>query len=355
MKFLTTKRVNDWRRKLMHILTKGIGKSSYKKHLRDNKTEIKRILICRPNQRLGNLLLTTPLIEELTIIFPNCKIDIIVKGSLASILYCNFKNIDKIIILPRKPFKKLLKYIKVWLSVKSKKYDLAINAVEGSSSGKLLTQFSSAKYKVFGDFDMENQRRFSDRDHMAKKEIYNLRHYLNLLGYKLELNDCPKMTCKLSKVELAEGKKTLSKLVNNNKKTICVFTFATGLKCYSKVWWKDFYSHILKAFPDYNIIEVLPKENVSQIDFEAISFYSENIREIGALMANTAIFIGADSGIMHLASASQVTTIGLFNVTNPETYGPYNNNSFAMNTNDESFKSIIAKVEKVLALEKEAL
>jgi ADP-heptose:LPS heptosyltransferase len=37
-------------------------------------------------------------------------------------------------------------------------------------------------------------------------------------------------------------------------------------------------------------------------------FYSKDIREIGAVIANTEIFIGADSGIMHLASASLTPT-----------------------------------------------
>jgi predicted Rossmann-fold nucleotide-binding protein len=57
---------------------------------------------------------------------------------------------------------------------------------------------------------------------------------------------------------------------------------------------------------------VLPVENVSQIGFKAPTFYSKDVREIGALMANTEVFIGGDSGIMHLASASKVSTVGLF-------------------------------------------
>jgi hypothetical protein len=63
---------------------------------------------------------------------------------------------------------------------------------------------------------------------------------------------------------------------------------------------------------NYNIIEVLPVENVSQMGFKAPTFYSKDVREIGALMANTEVFIGGDSGIMHLASASKVSTVGLF-------------------------------------------
>jgi ADP-heptose:LPS heptosyltransferase len=67
----------------------------------------------------------------------------------------------------------------------------------------------------------------------------------------------------------------------------------------------SFYDRLKAEYPNYNIIEVLPVENVSQIGFKAPTFYSKDVREIGALMANTEVFIGGDSGIMHLASASK--------------------------------------------------
>jgi hypothetical protein len=52
---------------------------------------------------------------------------------------------------------------------------------------------------------------------------------------------------------------------------------------------------LLQRISDYNIIEILPVENVSQIAFKSPVFYSKDIREIGAVIANTEIFIGADN------------------------------------------------------------
>lgn len=90
-----------------------------------------------------------------------------------------------------------------------------------------------------------------------------------------------------------------------------------------------------------NIIEVLPIENVSKISFKEPTFYSNNIREIGALIKNTSLFIGADSGIMHLASSVHVPTIGLFSVTDRDKYEPYNEGSLAVNANYFSSNEII--------------
>ena len=58
-----------------------------------------------------------------------------------------------------------------------------------------------------------------------------------------------------------------------------------------------------------------------------------DIREICALIANTDLFIGGDSGMMHLAGASGTPTLGLFSVTDENLYAPYGNNNSAINTN----------------------
>lgn len=63
----------------MQGLTKNIGKS--KAGLKaDKDVKINRILISRPNHRLGNLLLLTPLVQEVANTFPDSKIDLSRKG-----------------------------------------------------------------------------------------------------------------------------------------------------------------------------------------------------------------------------------------------------------------------------------
>ena len=96
---------------------------------------------------------------------------------------------------------------------------------------------------------------------------------------------------------------------------------------------KIFIERLQTEFPHLNIIEVLPVQNVSKLSFKAPTFYSKDVREIASLIANTDVFIGADSGIMHLASSSQTPTVGLFSVTDQSLYEPYNDSSVAINTN----------------------
>jgi len=329
-----SKKINAVRRFLTRGLTKNIGrKKNHPKIKEGEQFDVKRILISRPNGRLGNLLMITPLVQEIENTFPDCKIDLFVKGTLAPILFKNYKSINHIIHLPKKPFKELVKYMKVWTKIKAQRYDLAINIGKNSSSGRISTKISNAQFKIFGDENEDASNRSEDSQHMAKAPVYNFRRFLSEVGFAVSNSKVLPLNLKLDSQELLNGQEIVKSFFENDKKTISIFTYATCEKCYSQLWWKKFYEQLKTEFAEYNFLEILPMENVSQIDFQATSFYSKDVREIGAVIANTCLFIGADSGIMHLASSVKTPTFGLFSVTNPVIYAPYNPKSVAIDTN----------------------
>lgn len=342
--------VNIVRRIMMHALTRYIGSGIITNQaIEPDVNNIKKILIIRPNNRLGNQLLITPIVQDVSRIFPYSTIDIFVRGTLSNIIFQNYENVDRIIPLPRKPFKELLKYMAVWFSLRKHKYDIVINVDRVSSSGKLSTKLANGKLKFFNDDDKDLEMQFEDYHHFAKHSIYNLRKILAELGYKFEDAPIPSLDIKLSPEEMEKGKKVLDSLVDKDKKTICIYTFATGDKCFTEDWWKDFYNRLKDAYASsYNILEVLPVENVSQIGFEATSYYSRDIREMCAVIANSEVFVGADCGIMHLASASHTPTVGLFSVTDMSKYRPYGNNSIAIDTNNHPPEEIVTAIGEVL-------
>lgn len=340
-------KINHRRMTVMRAMAKNIGgKQSGEASIEQNK--VKRVLISRPNGRLGNLLLITPLLQEIEATFPEAKIDLFVKGGLAPVLFRNYKNVVRTIQLPKKPFSNLLKYVYAWLSLKRYRYDLVINAVNYSSSGRLSTRFATAAHKFFGDADESIKTKYIDYKHIAKAVVYNLRNYLSSVSLPESNRPIAPLDLRLSKLEIEEGKAALSQLTGNDRKTIALFTYATGKKCYPAAWWELFYERLMTEYSEYNIIEVLPIENVSQISFRAPCFYSSDVRKIGALIANTSIFIGADSGIMHLASASGAPTIGLFSVSNPHVYQPYNKGSVAVDTRITDMESIMMAIDTAI-------
>lgn len=342
--------INNARRKLMKAITSPVGNSLAQKDIAAiQKSSVKRVLIVRPNSRLGNQLMITPLLQEIIHYFPDCKIDVLVRGGLTPILLKNYKNIDHIVMLPGKPFKELIKYVKVWLSVRDYNYDLAINIVEGSSSGRLITKLSKAKIKIFNETNEELAANNPDYGHMAKNAVYNLRHILRSAGFEVQDRPVPHLSLLLNEDELATGKKVLKDIFNNDKPTICFYTFATGEKCYSKEWWKEVYENLKHKYEaNYNLLEVLPKENVSQIDFAAESYYSTDIREMCGTLANADIFISADCGVMHLASAAEEPTVGIFSRDNLEVYQPYNTYSVGVSSKKIDIPTLLNIIDEVL-------
>ena len=339
--------INNLRRKLTRFFSRIFLVSDISELVYDkNINQVKKVLICRPNHRLGNNLLLTPLVNEITIIFPNSEIHLFTKGDISDIIFENYKDVVKLIKLPRKPFTNLIEYLTCWLSILDDNYDIVINSNNQSSSGILATKLSKSKYKFYNILN-DKLTHLEDYKHHAKNPIYNLRYQ-----FKNQLDrvnkTIPKLDLKLRDYEIINGGKLLKSMFRDQKPIISIFTFATAEKCLSKNWWSDLYSK-LKNFENYNILEILPAENLSQIDFVSKSYYSRDIREIASVMSNVKIFIGADSGMMHLAHASKTKTIGLFNVTKPEFYGVYGNGNISVDINNTSITKLINLIESELS------
>ncbi len=343
-------KINVYRRKIMRSLTGGIGKGSLENINKSESIKIERVLINRPNQRLGNTLLITPLVQEIIQFNPKVKIDLFVKGKVAPIVFENYPQIDQIIELPKKPFKDLASYIKVWLKIKRKKYDLVINVDKQSSSGRLSTSFANSKYKLFGDEFIADTTQ-ENQLHQAQYPVYQFRKFLELFEGKERKEAVPQQNIQLSEREIEKGKKMLEEITeNSSKKTIAFFTFATGAKCYNEEWWTEFYNLFYPKYAEeYNLIEILPVENISMLTHKLPEYYSKDVREIASVMFNCEVVIAADSGMMHLSSAAPSKTIGLFKSEDfMQRYKPYGEGNAVVLAKDDNQEGVMEALEKIL-------
>ncbi|WP_312922988.1 glycosyltransferase family 9 protein [Empedobacter brevis] len=334
----------------MRSLTGGIGKGSLENINKSESIKIERVLINRPNQRLGNTLLITPLVQEIIQFNPKVKIDLFVKGKVAPIVFENYPQIDQIIELPKKPFKDLASYIKVWLKIKRKKYDLVINVDKQSSSGRLSTSFANSKYKLFGDEFIADTTQ-ENQLHQAQYPVYQFRKFLELFEGKERKEAVPQQNIQLSEREIEKGKKMLEEITeNSSKKTIAFFTFATGAKCYNEEWWTEFYNLFYPKYAEeYNLIEILPVENISMLTHKLPEYYSKDVREIASVMFNCEVVIAADSGMMHLSSAAPSKTIGLFKSEDfMQRYKPYGEGNAVVLAKDDNQEGVMEALEKIL-------
>lgn len=345
-------KINQIRRTVTKALTASfVGSPSSRLGKAEGCPQIRRVLINRPNHRLGNMLLVTPLVQEITSTYPDCRIDLFVRGFLAPVIFENYSQVERSISLPRKPFRELGKYLKVWIDLRKNKYDLVIDAVKGSSSGRISTMIARSDYKYFGDDFSDLADSYPDYVHMAKFPVYNFRSFLSAAGCKPNSGEIPMLDLKLSSSEKENGLRKLAEITKgDSRETIAFFTYATGDKCFSTDWWDEFYQKFYPKYSSrYNLIEILPIENISQLGSKLPSFYSRDIREIGSVMANCRLVVAGDSGMMHLSCASQAPTIGLFSVSSVSMYGPYGNSNCAIDANTAGPDEITERMDQILS------
>ncbi|WP_298145378.1 glycosyltransferase family 9 protein [Flavobacterium sp.] len=294
------------------------------------------------------MLLVTPLVQELKKDFPQAKIDVFAKGKLVDVVFENYDNYGTSIKLSRKPAKELLEYLKSWTKILAGKYDLVINVDAASKSGKLATKYTKSKHKIFGVDELAKISQYSDYRHLAKYPVYAYWSHFNI-----PVREISPIRLKFSAEERVKGQQIYASLQGSQKPLICLFTYATNQKIYDSSWWDPFYEALAERFSsEYEIIEVLPVENISQFDHKIKHYYSKDVREIASVLENAALFIGADSGMMHLAVSSGVPTIGLFKITKPEKYEPYGGNSGFIDTTKTSLPEMIRQIESVLSSKK---
>jgi hypothetical protein len=100
------------------------------------------------------------------------------------------------------------------------------------------------------------------------------------------------------------------------------FAHATHLKVVGQDWWRDFWAAFLELEPQALPLEFLPAANCAPISAHFASVHIPSTRALTAAIAATRMFISPDAGPMHLASSTDVPTIGLFHVTDPAHFGP---------------------------------
>ena len=302
---------------------------------------IRRVLVCRPNHRLGNLLLLTPLLRELQHLLPDAEVDLVLAGEDGARLFRTFRNVGHIYVLHRRMVRHPLQTAGIALQIRRAKYDLAIDPCEGSQSSRWFTAIANATHVIGGTGD--DQVRTTDSKtatptHMAQLPVYLVRRALVPRGASPD-DEYPALDIKLSPTENQRGQQILSVLTSAGTSlppTIGVFADATGAKRYAEAWWMRFIETLLGQARGFRLVEIAPPDGQSRLSSRFPSFFSPDTREVAAVISSMSCFISADCGVMHLARASGIPTIGLFSVTDLAKYSPYGDGSCAIDTNGKS-------------------
>ena len=289
------------------------------------KKEIKRILLVRINYRIGNMLFITPMIQQLQKEFPDTKIDILIGAPFTKVLFIGFENVENIYDFPRDLLKHPLKLFSYIAQLRSNYYDVVININNGSTSDRIATLLARADFKVsfcnpdaFIPANRCVRRTDKEQAHEALKPLELLRIF------NLEPDYTLKLDIALSKEEKEWGREELEQIATEggDKKYIGIFRNARYDKKLSDDFWKALVEELKKRSQKALVfIDILSPDILTKLQLEMLEYSQKDLRKLAAFTANLDLFICGDTGPMHLASASGVPTIALFQTTAPTLYG----------------------------------
>lgn len=264
---------------------------------------------------IGDAILSTGILSYLIEKYANSKITII-SGPTSKQLFENFPNLERIITI--KKMKYNLHWIEMWSKIINKKWDLVID---------LRSSFIS--YIIFS----KKRKIFKKND----KNILQVEKLSNFMNIKDILK--PKIYSNIKEDNLAK------KIIGNK----FVIAIAPGGNWGPKVWPIERYNQIILKLKDlyqdkqlYFLIVGSKKEEklylkdlTKNIDPQnLINFMGKSLTLTYSYLSLCKLFIGNDSGLMHLSAATGIKTIGLFGPTRDDWYAPFGNNCFVIRTKE---------------------
>jgi len=269
---------------------------------------------------IGDSILSTGLLSYLY--KKNNDINItLVTGPTAKQLFDNFPNIEKIIVVKKRKFN--FHWLVLWFQLIGHKWDLIVDLRSSFLSYILFTK----KRKIY----LKNNKPISQVEKFS-----NFMNSDNIL---------------IPKIYISRPELDKAKLIIKDRVTIAI---SPGGNWLPKIWPAENYNKLIfelqKKYSNKNlfflivgsteeekkyfdqVVNNVPKEYI-------INIMGKSLTLTYACLSLCKLFIGNDSGLMHLSAASGINTIGLFGPTRDDLYGPYGKNCYVIRTK-ENFKDL---------------
>lgn len=107
---------------------------------------VRSVLLVRPNFRMGNVLVTSPLVAALRERFPGARIDYL--GGEGTFALLDHLPIDRLHVMSRRYVLRPWRFVALFRRLRRARYDVAVEGAMGSFSGGLYAYLSGARYRV---------------------------------------------------------------------------------------------------------------------------------------------------------------------------------------------------------------
>ena len=279
---------------------------------------MKILFIC--SNLIGDTILSTGAIRHFIEENQHSKLTFVV-GPTAAPLLVNYNNIEEIIIFKKKKFN--FHWLDIFKKTFGKKWDIIIDFRSSIISYVLVNK----------------------KKYIFKKN--NTKHHIEQLKENFGFN-CSNLNIPTSHQE----KENANKYIDNSKIHIVIFP---GGNWTPKLWSSKNYNFLMRSILNnfrktkFILVGSLNEKKkfindlkINIKDENIIDLFGASLTMTSAYMSKSNLFIGNDSGLMHLAVASKLRVVALFGPTDDSIYGPYGGNNSIIRTPEtiRHFKSI---------------
>ncbi|UCC39545.1 MAG: glycosyltransferase family 9 protein [Candidatus Aminicenantes bacterium] len=278
--------------------------------------------------------MTTPSITALRTSFPNAHISYVVEKPYRELMEGN-PHLDRVIVLPKDlSAKEFLRSIR---KIRKEKYDVVLD-FHGGPTASLMTLLSKAKMKVGYKIKYKN---FIYHEKLPRSfttgPIHSVESHLNLvkvLGVSIDAT--PQLYLPhTQKAEQEKVKKFIEENELEGKKSV-ILHISAGNEF--RNWGVENlveFTNLLSALSDVKIIligteedqkverEILEKSTASLLSLVG----RINLRELRELISHSSLFVGPDSGPMHVAASTSTPIVAYFGPNLPAYNAPWQANA----------------------------
>jgi heptosyltransferase III len=306
-----------------------------------SKAPVSSVLICRINGRLGNALFLTPLIERIHELFPGACIDLAMSYPQAPTLLNRQPGVRHIIAFPHKGIGMVWQYFAAVRRIRARTYDVVIDPTPESTSGRIVLTLCRAKYRV----GFATQSQWAPLTHAVRQPVEFMHQAIQPVFLLCSIFGAPydqqriRLSLHLQPAEIDAGRSAITRAMQRNNVgagagTFGFFAHGTGSKPLERSWWLAFWKAFLELEPTAVPVEFLPSSSTAPTDARLTSLHFPSARELTAAIATTRMFVSADTGPMHLASATPVPTVALFRASDPILYRPLKSSDLVIDVRD---------------------
>lgn len=283
-----------------------------------------KILIIKLN-KIGDVLLTSPLFTNLKAHFKDCQIDLLANAGTEGLVDRTLLRQIYCVKRSKNFFLRIKDALLLVKNLKKEKYDIVIGLTNGERTA-FTAFFTGAKVRVgFPPNSFWAKHIYTHKIHYkAQHNIESNLDALRIIGVPI-----------LSKCVCANIAKDCAKLQNLPQIFVHCHFFSDWLfKCLDDSFCARIVDFINKTYKIPCVLSAAPAQNELQkikhiktlITQNAIIF-AGNLRldEVALLNSKASAFVGVDTSIMHLSAANGIPTFAFFGPSFTRAWGPWDN------------------------------